>query len=624
ATIGTPTGLQTNPQISQVAGTDTLWMTSASTGRLLRSVDRGQSWTTITSPSPTGFTAVAGSSATSAIAITTRTNGTVSRTGYAYVTTDAGATWNPVVVDTIPITTIAATTGSLGLIDRSTTSGRIVVVGNWALGNQFREYYSDDGGSTWTAQSKPFTDRMRYITGSTWMGSNRMNQVLVSSDDGVTWVTRSTTGDYRLFFNDVTTERGAGHVVVVGEGASVYRTTNLGTTWTSAAPQMPSYAAVVAFDAQHLAVVGSDGSAVRSDDGGATVQAATGCGGSGFLQGVATSPTSGLVVGGGGRICRTLDGGASWQVMPSGTSATFVGIVRARTTGHLIAYGTTSTSLFTSDDDGATWQPMTVSFGGTVAHLAIDADASTIAVSRNSNGLLWVSSDAGATWTSSDDGVSSTIYGLAVAPSGNRILVGHYALASDNLNRLARSDDGGVTWSSATATNDGSQPTVIEFATERRVWMVASRDALLSDDGGATFTSRATTAAAGQVLQLVPTDANTAVVAGTGRLLATSAPATSVPDVSGGTGLTSPAGAFGGCLQSVSGAAAAWPVAGTCAAGTPAPWRAIVPTAGDVGSTVATIPGGAATVDVVFGLRVGSTQRSGAYVADITVAVLAP
>ncbi|MCW2923086.1 MAG: Photosynthesis system assembly factor, partial [Thermoleophilia bacterium] len=174
-TITTPQSI--GGRISTPAGTDVVWATTASAGRLLRSTDRGATWTSVLVPgAPVGFTNVVGWGTTNAVAVLTTTAADqLSKTATAYTTTDGGATWTSSVIATIPVTTIPAATGNMSLLDRS-ASGRIVAMGSWALGYQFRDYDSDDSGATWTALAvHTFTDTMRAIGGSTWVGGNSLS-----------------------------------------------------------------------------------------------------------------------------------------------------------------------------------------------------------------------------------------------------------------------------------------------------------------------------------------------------------------------------------------------------------------------------------------------------------------
>jgi photosystem II stability/assembly factor-like uncharacterized protein len=620
-TINLP--LSINSRLVNAPGTDVLWANTTTSGRLLRSTDRGVTWSNVTTPATTAFANVVGWGTQDALAINNVTAADqLSRTAFAWRTTDGGATWTQSTIATIPVTTIPATTGSLSHLDRSSVSGRIIAIGSWAQGTRFQQYSSDDGGATWTTQPlPPFTDQLRYVSGGTWIGGNRMNVTSQSTDDGLTWTNRTIGGGSTAFYLFATREQG-GNILVVGEAASVYRSADQGATWSSVAPTFPTYDAVVAFDALHLAVVGSDGAALTSADSGATMSAATGCGGSTFRDGVATSLTAGMVVGGAGKICRTTDSGATWTNVASPTGSSLVEVTRIPATGELIAHGTSTTNFIRSTDDGASWQLLPISVSGGVGLFATDDDGSTRVMSRNSNGTMWVSTDSGATWTALDDGVPSPLQSVAIAPSGGRIVTGHYPTSSDNQNKLAVSTDAGATWTSAPVAGGAGEVLGARFTSDQRLWLLAGGKIVVSDDAGATFTTIATSP--GKPSNLDVLDANTVLTSGLGRLLAASRPTVSVPDVAAGTALGAGAGsAFGACLLATT-ATPAWTPDGTCAAASTTAWKPVPVNSADANATIASIPGGSATADIVYGLRVSTSQAPGSYLAHISYDVVAP
>ncbi len=611
-------------RVSTVPGTNVVWATTGSNGRIMRSTDRGLTWSSITVPgATTGFSNLVNWGTDDAVATSTVTAGdNLSRTAYAWKTTNAGATWTQHTIDTIAVTTVPATTGSLSLLDRSSVSGRIVASGSWSQGNRFQRYYSDDGGVTWTTLPAPaFTDKLRYLGGSTWMGGNRLATAYVSTDDGITWTSYNIGGGGSEFLHHISPQRG-GAVVVVGDSSGVYRSTTSGTTWASISPVYTSYNAVVSFDSSRIAVVAMDGSALRSSDAGVTMVAATGCGGSGYRDAVATGPTSAVVVGSGGAVCRTTDAGATWTSVPSGIGSTLTEVVRVPRDGTLIAHGSSAATFIRSTDGGATWSAMPLSIAGTVGLLAVDEDGSTMALSRASAGQLWVSTDGGVNWVARDDGLTSSLQSIAVSPSGSRILTGHYPLAADGFNRISTSTDSGATWTDAPVGGGGGEVLGLSFTSETRVWALAGNRIHVSDDAAVTFTQVGSSPSTADKLEVL--DANTVLVSGIGKLLAVSRPTVSVPDVSVGTGLTAAGGAFGACLLGTTNAAPAWPSSGACAVGDPTPWRPAVADSTAPGALVATTAGGTSSADVVFGLRSGSTQASGSYQAHLIFEVVAP
>ncbi|MCW2920512.1 MAG: bnr asp-box repeat-containing protein [Thermoleophilia bacterium] len=612
-----------NARLANPTG-DILWATTTTTGRIMRSADRGLTWTSFLIPGATTspYNLVAWG-ASDVVAIGTVTAGdNLSRTAYAWRTTDTGTTWTQSTIGTIPVTTVPATTGSMALIDRSSVSGRIIASGSWALGNQFKQYYSDDGGATWTATAlHPFTDRLRYLGGSTWMGGNRMDTAYVSTNDGASWGTVAMGGGPTAFFNGISRVQG-GAVVAIGDASTVLMSTNSAASWTSISPAYTSYFAVVSFNANDIAIVAADGSALRSSDAGATLVPATGCGGSTYTDAVATGPTSAIAVGSAGWICRTTDKGATWTQVPSGTGTWFTEVIRIPRTGVLIAHGSTTAQFYRSTDDGLTWSAMSLGIAGNAGVTAVDEDGSTMVIGKASNGLMWVSTDFGATWSSRDDGMASSLQSVAVSPSGARILGGHYPIPGDNLNRVTTSTDNGATWTSAMVNAGSGEVLGLTFTSELRVWALAGNKVHVSDDSGATFATVATSA--GSATELEVLDANTVLTSGLGKLLAVSRPTTALPDVVAGTGLTPAGGAFGACLLGTTNAANSWPVTGTCTVADPVPWRPAAADSTAPGSILATSTGGTSAADLVFGLRVGPTQSAGAYAAHVVFEVVAP
>lgn len=82
---------------------------------------------------------------------------------------------------------------------------------------------------------------------------------------------------------------------------------------------------------------------------------------------------------------------------------------------------------------------------------------------------------------------------------------------------------------------------------------------------------------------------------------------------------------FGACLSSSTNVTADWTPAAGCPLGTPAAWRRVVPTAATTGSRIATsVAGAAGSVNLRFGMRMGSSQPPGQYVAPIVFEAVAP
>jgi uncharacterized delta-60 repeat protein len=121
--------------------------------------------------------------------------------------------------------------------------------------------------------------------------------------------------------------------------------------------------------------------------------------------------------------------------------------------------------------------------------------------------------------------------------------------------------------------------------------------------------------------------------AGNGDFLFTRASTTTVNDYGVGGDWSAGTHAFGACLESaaggaVGGGANGWTVAGAgnCTTALTANWNAIVPTSATAGAKVASTPTGTTTgvANLRFGLRIGTADPPGGYIAPILIEVLAP
>ncbi|MCW2974152.1 MAG: hypothetical protein JWN72_2425 [Thermoleophilia bacterium] len=595
-------------------GTNVAWLNTNSSGRLMRSADRGVTWSTINVAGVAGiFSEVVGLTATSAVAFRVESEPGPTKALYAWSTTDSGVNWTKTLI-------VSTATLNTGFQDAAVgTSGRIIVTGHGGIGTRS----SDDGGLTWTSRSS-----QRYwisnLSGTTWIAASRFDAPRRSTDDGATWSTIAMGGSARDSAYATSNGFGAGSALMVGESGTIMRSTDSGATWSSASTVRPSYRAVFAFDRSHFAALDDSGGGIVTSDAGTSFTPVTSCGGVGIRAGVATGATTGVAVGVGGAICRSIDAGATWQAQPSGTAVTLSTLTRAAGNGDLFAAGGTGT-LLRSRDDGRTWTPLTLSAPATVVSIGANATGSTLAIGVVAVATVLVSTDGGMTWSTRSTGTTTSPTAVAVAPSGT-ILVGHNRDDVLNDAPVRRSVDGGVTWTTAGQVQ-GDEIRAIVFASDTRVRLIDEYgDSLLSDDGGATATQASTIGTVTSPIAIDILDSGTSLVAGDGSMVASSVTGPGVPDVGGGTNLQSASGAFGACLEGITGpAAASWSAAGTCNVLTPAHWHGIPLTAADPLAEVARMAAaGTSTANLRFGFRAATTTATGAYEAELTFTVLAP
>jgi photosystem II stability/assembly factor-like uncharacterized protein len=205
------------------------------------------------------------------------------------------------------------------------------------------------------------------------------DQVWVSGAAGVVRVTQFGVWNVRNIPDAsqayVLSTRGSGAAIAYGSGGSIWRSLDLGQTWTL----------------EHSAGVALHG----------------GYGGILF---------PGYAVGDGGTILKTEDSGVTWTPKPSGTTADLYAILDGTT---LYAVGENGT-LLVSTDEGETWSPR---LSGTTRTLrAVHAYGNTAIVAVGDDGTVVKSTDQGGRWCRLDPGVAGDLYDVHVAFFGNIIM----------------------------------------------------------------------------------------------------------------------------------------------------------------------------------------------------------
>lgn len=156
------------------------------------------------------------------------------------------------------------------------------------------------------------------------------------------------------------------------------------------------------------------------------------------------------------------------------------------------AVGSSQGAVFYSDDNGATWT--TVNIGGAAAghgavlkkSLFVFPDNPYFVWLAGAAGYIYKSTDAGASWTAKESGVVHT---------GNYNFINFadtkYGIAGGAADIIAITNNGGDSWSAATATGSGSAINCGARLDKNRMWVGTAGGALYySNDGGSTWTQR--------------------------------------------------------------------------------------------------------------------------------------
>lgn len=289
-------------------------------GTILRSVDRGATWTV--QPVPAGFDddllgvdfAVSEQAAREVVPQAAIAVGSGPSVLY---TSDGGTSWKP---GTLP----AGTSGALRGV--SFCDAKL----GWAVGDDGLVITSRDAGATWTRQAVP-PEAVETL------------HAVHFADDQTGWA--------------------------VGDGGRLLATTNGGTSWqVQVAPSLGASLRGVRFATRKDGfAVGEGAMVVVTDDGGATWVDRPLAGESATLRGVdVEDPKTATVVGAGPLMRRTTDGGESWTPLTAPAGAGDLSAVRTPGPGILVA-GDLDTLGRSGVVAPPAWQPVAIP-----AHAAAD------------------------------------------------------------------------------------------------------------------------------------------------------------------------------------------------------------------------------------------------------------
>lgn len=393
----------------------------------MRTTDRGRTWSAWT-------LSMRCSSVSFATAFTGMLAGP---SGVVYLTTDAGANWQPMATGRSELlysvrmmdANVAYACGERGLIIRTTDQG-----GTWtqlltgvtydltsiaplndstlaAVGDAGTVLLSFSNGDTFydIATGMPLNVRgISFTSPDTGYAVAAGGRVLRSYNGGATWFSYVLGGSgavelYAVHFAD------GKNGWACGDGGLIASTTDGGlSNWTGTHPTSKHLRDLAFATPWKALAVGNAGAIVRTVDGGQNWSQVNS--GTGFdLRGVHWADTmKALAVGLHGTILRSIDGGASWQPRTIATSPELYAVCFSAPT-EAWAAGTHGTLLH-STDSGTNWDLLTPP--ADVEFYAIRFTSRDTGYVAGSSGALFATTNGGSTWVRYVSGMGHDIYRL--------------------------------------------------------------------------------------------------------------------------------------------------------------------------------------------------------------------
>jgi photosystem II stability/assembly factor-like uncharacterized protein len=366
--------------------------------KILKSTDGGATWTIRDNP------------AINAISFANEMRGfTVGTSGAIYKTTNAGDSWNRVNINfNVEYQDIEFSdslngliAGSNGVVLKTTDAGE-----NWSRIDIPTGYYANI--------SYPQKNYAFIASG---------NQILKSTNGGLNWqhINPPAIANYDII---CFTGKDTGYI---GSINKVYKTTNGGDSWMPLLHPYPIGANDLITLNDLVVTVGSKSFISKSSDAGATWQITNKFQEGELFKVRFYDNLQGIIVGV-QTILRTYDGGNSFDSPLSPGTFNDIIYIDQNT---LVGIG--KPGIMRSTDGGSTWQVQAVASG--ITRLKRMAAKDNIIITIGDDGFIYRSSDYGLTWTQ-----LPPIYGYDICVRGDEFII------SSGLGRLYRSNDGGITW----------------------------------------------------------------------------------------------------------------------------------------------------------------------------------
>jgi len=223
---------------------------------------------------------------------------------------------------------------------------------------------------------------------------------------------------------------------VVGDGGTIRKTTDGGTTWIAQTSVIIGFLNQIRFvDANNGWIVGDPGVILNTTDGGTNWVQQTSGSTTKFLSLSFVNSNYGWVVGETGEILKTTDGGTNWATLTSGITQKLWG-VDAVSTSNVFACGEVGIILKTTDG-GINWNTQNSTTSNVVWDFSFVSETKGWAVCDS--GIILQTLDGGANWIRQTSPTTEGLYDV-------HFVNDNYGWAVGATGTILRTTDGGANW----------------------------------------------------------------------------------------------------------------------------------------------------------------------------------
>jgi photosystem II stability/assembly factor-like uncharacterized protein len=350
-------------------------------------------------------------------------DGWVSRPSHFSYTRNGGKTWHTVLK-----------TGASPYAIRHFTSQKVMAFGDYGT-----TYKTTNHGQSWSrvgvGKGEQFTDVDFTSSSHGWAVGNRGTTTVLmhTSNGGASWTSQKTRSGW------LTCVAGASNNVAWAAGSDsdtglIMKTTDAGHTWTTQSISTNrTISAIDAIDANHAWAIEDPATIWYTSNGGTTwVQAATPNPGFNYLYGIDyVTPTFGIAVGTDGMIWRTFNGGAGWTSIGPNSGPSLYSVKFISDTEGWIAGG--DGVIRHTITSGNSWTPQASNVDLDLRSISFLDGARGVAVgSKDGNGYILTTTNGGGAWTTT---LSQTagLEGVDYPASGKMWAVGDSTIISTNI-----------------------------------------------------------------------------------------------------------------------------------------------------------------------------------------------